>query len=268
MRHRSIDTRCGYEYGCRTTSVTETGDCPGRAAESRENTPEIVFSATRIPPGSGPDSPRTIPDSQLVGGVCAVRRVGRAAGRERGAAPPGQVSATPPGRKENSQPRQPGRTLESEASWSPTGGGTCTPLGQVTRQVARGLIDAVDGFLQPARHLIVDRDPLFTADFRERLAAAGVKILRLPGRSPNLNAHAERFVGSIRRELLDRVIPLGAGHLRQLVAAYVRHYNSERPHQAKSNRLLEPTDAANTTGPILCRERAGGLLRFYYREAA
>jgi transposase InsO family protein len=136
------------------------------------------------------------------------------------------------------------------------------------QQVARGLTDAVDGFLRPARYLIVDRDPLFTADFRQRLAAAGVKVLRLPARSPNLNAYAERFVGSIRRELLDRVIPLGAGHLRHLVAQYIRHYNAERPHQAVGNRLLEPTDAANATGPIQCRERAGGLLRFYHQEAA
>jgi putative transposase len=80
--------------------------------------------------------------------------------------------------------------------------------------VARGLTDAVDGFLLGKHTLILDRDPLFTKRFRQRLADAGTEVKRLP---PNLNAYAERFIGSVRRQCLDHVIPLGERHLRHLV---------------------------------------------------
>jgi putative transposase len=136
------------------------------------------------------------------------------------------------------------------------------------RIVARGATDVVDGCLRNMRYLLHDRDPLFCRSFRERLAGSGVKCVRLPARSPNLNAYAERFVGSIRRECLDRVIPLSEQHLRLIVGQYVRHYNTERNHQGIGNRLIEPTIAANGGGTIQCRERLGGLLRFYHREAA
>ncbi|MEX1368045.1 MAG: integrase core domain-containing protein [Nannocystaceae bacterium] len=63
--------------------------------------------------------------------------------------------------------------------------------------------------------------------------------MRLPARSPNLNALAERFIGSIRRECLDRVIPVGEQHLRRLIVEYVAHYNSERNHQGLGNRLID-----------------------------
>jgi len=142
------------------------------------------------------------------------------------------------------------------------------PDGAWMKQVVRNLTDAFDGFLLRAKYLIVDRDPLFTGEVRQMLAASGVKTVRLPARSPNLNSVADRFVGSIRRECLDHVIPLGAGHLRRVVHAYASHYNRERPHQSVGNGLLEPTTAANGSGPIQCRERVGGLLRFYHREAA
>jgi putative transposase len=118
------------------------------------------------------------------------------------------------------------------------------------------------------RYLICDRDPLFTAGFRELLETAGTKMVRIPPRSPNLNPFAERFVGSVRRECLDRVIPLGERHLRHLLHEYVTHYHEERNPQALGNRLIEPTVAANDTGPIECRQRLGGLLRFYHRDAA
>jgi transposase InsO family protein len=69
--------------------------------------------------------------------------------------------------------------------------------------------DVVDGFLLNKRHLIMDRDPLFTHAFRTILATAGIKSVRLPARSPNLNAFAERFVRSVRNECLSKVVPLG-----------------------------------------------------------
>jgi transposase InsO family protein len=136
-------------------------------------------------------------------------------------------------------------------------------------QMARNLTDAVDGFLLGKRYLIMDRDPLFTRAFRTMLATSGVKSVRLPSRSPNLNACAERFVGSVRRECLSRVIPLGEPHLRQIVQQYVAHYHAERNHQGLGNKLIaaENDNAANG-GWVARRQRLGGVLNFYHREAA
>ena len=105
-------------------------------------------------------------------------------------------------------------------------------------QVLRNLIDGVDGFLLSHRCLIVDRDPVFTQEFRARLARAGIEPARLPPCSPNLNAFVERFNRSIQEECLDRVIPLGEAHLRELVREYVAHYHGERPHQGLNGRLI------------------------------
>ena len=120
--------------------------------------------------------------------------------------------------------------------------------------------------LGEARYLIHDRDPVYTEHSGEILKAAGVRAVKLPARSPNLNAYAERFVRSIRQECLRRVIPLGEHHLRGLVAEYIEHYHLERNHQGLGNDLLTQPPA-NASGPIACRERLGGTLRFYHRHA-
>ena len=80
------------------------------------------------------------------------------------------------------------------------------PDGRWIMQVGRNLLDALDGFLLRKTHLILDGDPVFTPQFRRLLGDSGVKPVRLPARSPNLNAYAERFVGSLRRECLDKVV--------------------------------------------------------------
>ena len=85
-----------------------------------------------------------------------------------------------------------------------------------------------DGFLLGKRYLIHDRDPLFTEAVRGLLRDSGVKPLRLPANSPNLNAYAERFVLSIRRECLDRFVPLSERHLRTAVTEYVVHYHKRK----------------------------------------
>jgi transposase InsO family protein len=137
------------------------------------------------------------------------------------------------------------------------------------KQVARNLTDAVDGFLKETRYLIHDRDPIFTQGVRDVFEAAGVRCLKLPAHSPNLNAYAERFVLSIKSECLSKVVPLGERHLRRLVVEYVEHYHLERNHQGLANRLLtEPVRPTNDNLPIERRERLGGILNFYYRRAA
>ncbi len=136
-------------------------------------------------------------------------------------------------------------------------------------QVARNLLDARDGFLLGKKYLILDRDPLYTREFRAAMKRGGVEVLRLPPSSPNLNAYAERFVLSIRSECLDRFVPLGEAHLRRSVHAFVQHYGFERNHQGLGNVLIESTPSpANTNGRIERRERLGGLLNYYHRASA
>jgi putative transposase len=102
-----------------------------------------------------------------------------------------------------------------------------------------------------------------------RAARSGVKSLRLPARSPNLNAYAERFVRSIKSECLRRVVPLGENHLRELVHEYVAHYLLERNHQGLGNKLIEPSnDNSAITGRVVRRKRLGGTLTFYSRAVA
>ena len=135
-------------------------------------------------------------------------------------------------------------------------------------QIARNLVDCFDGFLKDKRSLIMDRDPLFTERFRCFLRSAGVKPLRFPWKSPDLNAFAERFVLSLRSECLDRLVLLGEHHLRMALREFMAHYHGERHHQGLGGRLIDFPATESRAGPIACRERQGGLLRYYYREAA
>jgi putative transposase len=91
----------------------------------------------------------------------------------------------------------------------------------------------------------------------------------LPARSPNLNAYAERWVRSVKDECLSKVILFGERSLRRALNEYVDHYHAERNHQGKGNVLLFPRDRnVRFRQPVQCRERLGGLLRYYHREAA
>jgi transposase InsO family protein len=134
--------------------------------------------------------------------------------------------------------------------------------------VARNLTNADDGFLRGTTHLILNRDPLYTAAFRDRLRDSGVTPLRLPARSPNLNAFAERFVGSIKAECLGRIVPLGETHLRTAIRTFVDRYHQERPHQGLENQFIAPKAPLPRLSHVRCRERLGGMLKFYYRDAA
>ena len=121
-------------------------------------------------------------------------------------------------------------------------------------------------------HILLDRDPIFTKQVRRLLANAGVKPVRLPPKSPNLNAYAERFIVSVRRECLDHVISLGEPHLRHVLQQYVQHhYQHERPHQGLGNALVNtPASPANDNdnAEVVRRSRLGGLLSYYYKSAA
>ena len=136
-------------------------------------------------------------------------------------------------------------------------------------QIARNLSDAVDGLVRGKGYLIQDRDPLFTAEFLSVLADSGVKSVKLPPRSPNLNAYAERFVRTIKESCLDRLILFGEDALRKSVQEFTAHYHLERNHQGLDNSLIMPDSAhLGATGEIRRRQRLGGMLNYYYREAA
>ncbi len=106
--------------------------------------------------------------------------------------------------------------------------------------MARNVTMADDAFLAPTSYLLHTRDGKFTAGFDDTLRAAGVKPVKLPPQSPNLNAHAERFVLSVKSECLSRMIPFGEASLRRALEAYLAHYHGERNHQGLDNVIPFP----------------------------
>src|SRR6266478_2092848 len=142
------------------------------------------------------------------------------------------------------------------------------PTGAFIQQCARQLTDPFEGFLSGKRYLIHDRDTKFTQAFDGLLKESGVEPIMLPPRSPNLNAHCERFVRSIKEEALGQMVMLGERALYYAIQQYLAHYHHERNHQGLSNQLItREGDVGCHTGPVVRRERLGGLLSSYHREA-
>ena len=135
-------------------------------------------------------------------------------------------------------------------------------------QMARNAVDEDSGYLNRHRYVLHDRDAKFCAEFRTTLKAGGVKCLRLPRRSPNLNAFVERWVRSVKQECLSKLILFGEGALRRGLTEYLAHYHGERNHQGKGNLLLFPSKNQLPVGngsTVRCRQRLGGLLNYYAR---
>jgi putative transposase len=143
------------------------------------------------------------------------------------------------------------------------------PTAAFMQQCARQLTDPFEGFLLGKRYLLHDRDTKFTQAFAAFLTDSGVDPIILPPRSPNLNAHCERFVRSIKEEALHQMILMGEASLCYVLTQYLAHYHRERNHQGLDNQLIEPAgEVGRQTGPVTRRERLGGLLSYYHREAA
>ena len=137
------------------------------------------------------------------------------------------------------------------------------------QQMARNVTMEGCGELQDCRYLLHDRDTKYTISFRAIIESGGVKPLALPARSPNLNAYAERWVRSVKDECLSKIILFGERSLRRALSEYVEHYHAERNHQGKSNVLLfRRVTETRREEPVQCRDRLGGLLRYYHQEAA
>jgi transposase InsO family protein len=126
-------------------------------------------------------------------------------------------------------------------------GSTPSPDEAFVLQVARTLTRAGDGVLIGHRILICDRDTKWSGAFRQTLADAGIRVVRTPYRAPNCNAHAERFVRTIKAECLDRVVLLGEAHLRRTLAAFAVHYHRERNHQGIQDQLTLPSRQGHRT---------------------
>ncbi len=141
------------------------------------------------------------------------------------------------------------------------------PDEQWITQIARNETRVDCGFLEGRRYLIHDRDGKFCPAFLRIIKDAGVEPLKLPARSPNLNPVAERWVKSVKVETLSRLVFFSEDALRRALGAYLSHYHKERNHQSLGNRLLFPEPVTlQTNGKIVCKERLGGLLKFYYRK--
>jgi transposase InsO family protein len=128
----------------------------------------------------------------------------------------------------------------------------------------------LSGALENVRFLIRDRDAKFAAGFDEVFSTEGVNVVQTPFRSPQANAHAERFVRTTRTECLDWLLILGRRQLEHVLRVYVDHYNSQRPHRARGR---QPPIAPQPRSPppqatLQRHDRLGGLLHEYHLAAA
>jgi transposase InsO family protein len=148
-------------------------------------------------------------------------------------------------------------------------GCTAQPTVAWVTQQARNLVWRLgDDGIAPSL-LVRDRDAKFARSFDDVFRSAGVRVVRTPVRAPRANAHAERWVGTARRECLDWLLILGRRHLERVLREYVAHYNTARPHQALGLRApLARDPLAVPTAEIVRRDRLGGLIHEYERRAA
>ena len=136
-------------------------------------------------------------------------------------------------------------------------------------QIARNVTDVDAGFLRGKQYLILDRDAKYSDAFRTVLVRAGIHVIRLPPRSPDLNSFAERFVRSIKEECLSRMIFFAPASLQHAVRQFMAHSHTERNHQGLDNRLPRPASVTPLPHhPVQRRQRLGGMLSYYHRAAA
>jgi putative transposase len=151
------------------------------------------------------------------------------------------------------------------------GGVTANPHERWVTQQARNLVMTLAEREQPVRFLVRDRDSKFTRSFDEVFRCEGIRVIRTPVRAPRAKAHAERWVGSLRRECLDRILIVGRRQLEQVVRAYISHHNEHRPHRSLEQRPpLAKSPPAERPPPnqVGRRDRLGGLLHEYHAIAA
>jgi transposase InsO family protein len=149
-------------------------------------------------------------------------------------------------------------------------GVTAHPVDDWVTQQARNLLMGLEERVGRFRFLVRDRDTKFTAAFDAVFAAEEIQVLRTPVRAPRANAYAERWVGTVRREVLDRILVFGCRQLRSVLAEYVDHYNGHRPHRALGQAPpLGPAEppVILPAGRVVRRDRLGGLIHEYAQVA-
>ncbi len=147
-------------------------------------------------------------------------------------------------------------------------GATPHPNSEWMQQVGRNLTDCVDGFFRSSTHVILDRDTKHLP-LRQILKSSDIEAVVLPPKSPNLNAHLERFMRSLKSECLNRMIFFGEASLRRAWREFGEHFHHERNQQGLANRSIDAGDeVGRKDGELSCPPRLGGLLRYYYRDAA
>jgi transposase InsO family protein len=151
---------------------------------------------------------------------------------------------------------------------------TTNPTGAWAAQQARNLLMDFDDREQPFRFLIHDRDTKFSGGFDHVFRSEGITVIRTPIQAPNANAHAERWVGSVRRECLDRLLIFGRRQLEHVLRVYARHYNRHRPHRALAFHPPGRVDGippAPVRAPpdqqLIRRDLLGGLIHEYEHAA-
>jgi putative transposase len=150
---------------------------------------------------------------------------------------------------------------------------TPNPTGAWVAQQARNLLMAIDGRGQPLRFLIHDRDAKFSGGCDHVFRSEGIAVIRTPVRAPNANAYAERRVGSVRRECLDRLLIFSRRQLEHVLRVYTRHYNRHRPHRALARCPPEQTDGnpsplrAPAYAQLNRRDLLGGVIHEYEHAA-
>jgi putative transposase len=138
-------------------------------------------------------------------------------------------------------------------------------------QITRNLTEARENRIDPVKYLVHDRDKRFCAVYDEVFRAERIEFLQTPWRVPKSNAHAERFIRTVRSECLDRLLIINERHLSSVLEIYVEHYNKERPHRGCG---LVPPEGENVVMPLTGndavkrRDRLGGLIHEYHRIAA
>ena len=152
------------------------------------------------------------------------------------------------------------------------GGITANPTGEWATQQARNIIETFVDRAEPIRFLIHDRDSKFTAAFDEVFRSEGVRTIRTPVRAPRANAFIERWVGTVRRECLDRILIVNRRHLERVLPIYIRHYNEHRPHRSLQQRppIQKPSPRSETVVAIdrvRRRDVLGGLIHEYKAAA-
>ena len=149
---------------------------------------------------------------------------------------------------------------------------TANPNGAWVTQQARNLLPLLGERGRQLRFLLRDRDAKFTRSFDDVFRSEDVEVLVTPVKAPNANAHAERWIRTVRAECLDWLLIIGRGHLEQVLRVYVEHYNAHRPHRALGLQPLDPAiePALSSKDPpakVHRRHLLGGLVH-EYRQAA